>query len=142
MMRRRLREESGSALVVSLVLVAVAFTVTSIVTLRATLDSQRIVRHERQLLALNAAEAGLAETLQDLRMDPWVNEEHGEIGRATWTVKVEHDVTMANFQIATLDAEATVVDQTRRLRMRVRVWPTISLDTPAPIRLIDWTTRP
>jgi hypothetical protein len=140
--RRLRRGESGSALVASLVLVAVAFTVTSIVTLRATLDSQRIVRHERQLLALNAAEAGLAETLQDLRMDPWVNDEHGGIGRGTWSVKVEHDVTMADFQVATLDAEATVVDQTRHLRMRVRIWPTISADIPAPIRLIDWTARP
>ena len=137
-----MRGQRGSALIAALALISVAFAVTTIVTLRATLDAQRLARASRRLEALNVAEAGLAQTLQEMRMDPWLGGESGAVGRAEWRVVVTHDASLLDYQIATLAVEAQAVDQRRRIVMRVQVWPSPALDAPARIRLIDWTLLP
>ena len=141
-MRRLLSDRRGSALVASLVLVALALLVTSMVTIRATIDAQRVVAAERQAIALNAAEAGIAEAIQRLRWDPWMGDAHGEIGRAKWTIEMHHEVVGVTNHFVTLDVEATAIDQSRRIRLRVDVQPSLALDQPASITLVDWVLLP
>ena len=134
--------ERGSALIAALVLVMIALLVTTIVTVRATLSSQRVVRVERRLLALNAAEAGLAEAVQRLRWDPWLTDLRGEIGRAKWDIAVSHDLTGVAWHVVTLTVDARVIDQSRRIRMRVRVRPSVVLELPGEVRIVDWRLMP
>lgn len=132
----------GSALIAVLVLVMIALLVTTMVTVRATLSSQRLVRAERRLVALNAVEAGLAEAVQRLRWEPWLTDARGEIGRAKWFIDVSHDLSGVGSHVVTLSAEAHVVDQARRVRFSVEVEPSLVLEQPGEVRLIDWKLLP
>jgi Tfp pilus assembly protein PilX len=65
----RRREQAGSALLVSLLILLLAFLVLLAVTARATASSRAVAAAQREALALNAAEAGLAESVQRLAAD-------------------------------------------------------------------------
>jgi hypothetical protein len=120
----------------------IALLVTTIVTVRATLSSQRLVRVERRLQALNAAEAALAESIQKLRWDPWMTDARGELGRAQWSVDVSHDLSGVGWHLVTLDADARVVDQSRQIRVHVQVESSLILEEPGEVRLVDWKLLP
>ena len=137
-MRQRASNQRGSALIVTLALFAIALGLTTIVTARAISAAQGLVRRERQVLALNAGEAGLAEVAQGLRIDPWMAAADGEIGPSQWSAKVTHDLSSVDFHVAVVIVDATTMDQARRIRARLLVTPSASIDIPASVSLLSW----
>lgn len=60
------RDESGSALLIALLILLLAFLVLMAVTARASASTQSVAAAQREVHALNAAEAGLAAAVQEL----------------------------------------------------------------------------
>ena len=141
-MRGRGRTQRGSALILALGLFAIALGLTTIVTARAMSAAQAIVRRERHALALNAAEGGLAEVAQRLRIDPWMAAADGEVVTSTWSAVITHDLSVLDAHVAVVTVDARTVDQTRRIRARILVVPSLAIEEPAALRLVSWESLP
>ena len=88
-MRRRTEGERGSALLVALLILMLAFLVLMAVTTRASLSTRSVAAAQRDLHALNAAEAGLAAALQGLLEDDGGDLDETTLGIATYEVESE-----------------------------------------------------
>lgn len=137
-MTARAARESGSALVVTLALFAIALGLTTFATARAITGAQSVVRRERQIRALNAAEAGLARVAQRLRFDPWMSSDAGEIGPSAWSAEITHDLSSFESHVAVVVVEARALDQSRRIRGRILVIPSLAIEQPAELHLLSW----
>jgi hypothetical protein len=137
-MNARADAQAGSALVVTLALFAIALGLTTLATARAITGAQSVVRRERQIRALNAAEAGLACVAQRLRFDPWMSSDAGEIGPSAWSAEISHDLSSFDSHVAVVVIEARAVDQSRRIRSRILVVPSLALEMPAELHLLSW----
>lgn len=134
----RLRSERASALVLALLMLVVAQGLVLAVTTRAMLASRAAVRLQQRAVALNAAEAGLAECVQVLLRDNAAYDEEGEIGQASWTVDADEEVRQPFVSIVTFDATATFRDQARRIRLRLAVRRD-RLEEISELHVLDWT---
>lgn len=141
-MTRRVHAQRGSALVATLALFAIALGLTTLVTARAISGAQALVRRERQVLALNAGEGGLAEVAQRLRMDPWMSVAEGEIGASAWSAEISHDLSAFDSHVAVVIVDARTIDQARRIRARILVVPSLAIEEPADLRLVSWELLP
>lgn len=81
------REERGSALLVALLILLLAFLVLMAVTARAIASTRSVANAQRELQALNAAEAGLADAVQALLADRDPDRRETSLGIASYEVE-------------------------------------------------------
>lgn len=135
----RLRGERASALVMALLLLTVAQALILAVTTRAMLASRAALRSENRTLALNAAEAGLAEGVQRLMRDNVVTSRaEGEMGLATWEIEAEEALAEPFLSVATFKCTGRCREQVRAIRLRVLVRRD-ELHSINGLEKLDWT---
>lgn len=88
-MRRGLERERGSALLVSLLILMLAFLVLMAVTARASESTRSVAAAQRNLHALNAAEAGLAAGVQALLDDDDPDGRETSLGLASFELETK-----------------------------------------------------
>lgn len=137
----RSRGEGGSALVVALLMLCVAQALVLAVTTRAIAAAQAVRREEDRVLALNAAEAGLAEAVQELAKENATREVTGTLGITDYAVEAEEESVAPSLSVATFTASARCRRQTRRIRLRVVVQRDETLRIVSLTRL-DWASLP
>lgn len=86
-MRRPAARERGSALLVALLILLLAFLVLMAVTARASASTRSVAAAQRDLQALNAAEAGLAVAVQSLLGDDEPDSGETSLGLASYEVE-------------------------------------------------------
>ena len=128
----------------SLLLVALLLALIWFVTARAIVSAQAVTRQEARVVALNAAEAGIAEAVERLRQDAWSSSFSGELPRATYSVTFNHGLDAGPWR--TVVIESTGKCPAQRLSQRVRAMVAVSQDLsssePPMVRLVEWTLVP
>ena len=135
------RGERGSALVLALLMLCVAQALVLAVTTRAIAAAQAVRREEDRVMALNAAEAGLAEAVQQLAKENATREVGGTLGVTDYAVHSEEEAVAPMLSVATFTAHARCRRQTRRVRLRVVVQRDDTLRIVSITRL-DWVSLP
>jgi type II secretory pathway component PulK len=88
-MRRASPGEQGSALLVALLILLLAFLVLMAVTARASASTRSVAAAQREAHALNAAEAGLAAGVQALLNDEDPDSRQQSLGLATYELETK-----------------------------------------------------
>ena len=135
------RGSRGSALVLALLMLCVAQALVLAVTTRAMAASRAVRREEDRVLALNAAEAGLAEAVQALARENATREVEGTLGTSDYAVHAEEEAVAPSLSVATFSASARCRQQSRRIRLRVVVQRDEDLRIVSITRL-DWVALP
>jgi len=132
------RRERGSALILSVLMLALAQALLLAVTARAMLSAQGARRLEDRVLALNAAEAGLAEACQRLRRDGWCSSLETEVGASHVSVRVDSGNLAGSWRDFSVTATGQCRTQRRALLLHVAV---LFADdgTPLEVRRVDWS---
>jgi hypothetical protein len=132
------RRERGSALILSVLMLALAQALLLAVTARAMLSAQGARRVEDRALALNAAEAGLAEACQRLRVDGWCGNLEDDVGSGHASVRVDPGTNLGPWRDFAVTSKGQCRSQHRALLLRVEVLFDDE-GTPLAIRRVDWS---
>jgi hypothetical protein len=100
------------------------------------------VRAESRARALDAAEAGLAETLARLEDDPWTGSFEGALGDTPYEVDVVHGTEPAPWRTAQVTCRARAGDQTRGFVAVLEILNDPTRVPPLPMRLASWRPLP
>jgi hypothetical protein len=134
----RAASERGSVLVLALCVLLFAYLVVAVVTGRATQAAQAAVRAERQVVAFNAAEAGLQEAVQRLAVGDDPADVATELERATIEVEAEWGDDRGGWRDLTLTSTGACRGVERTVRLTLRVRPTIE----GGARVVGWAELP